>query len=325
MERKIVVVFCNKGDFFLAKICIASIRYYYPDIDIYIVKDYLRGDFSSQELEQAFNVKVLDLGKKHFGWSAAKLHFLISDLFPGSRPLLLDADIIFVGKLLEDLYSRSEGYDFVVDADYRNLKQDHAYIKETYFDFNKIIIEEPQYSYPGYVFNAGQMLVSTGKISEYDLKKYFNPKEFPYYTNMELMPLVDQSILNVILPIKSDQGQIKLLPDSYMLWSDGEETHQLELKKVKEGSSYPYLIHYAGSKRHPHLKAMKRSDILIFFQNFYYSRVPNGNIINKIKAIEASLFYTKDEIIINSFKKFIYGDKTKKLRSIYKKYILNQR
>lgn len=34
-----VVVCCNRKDYFFARICVASIRYYYPEINIEIIKD----------------------------------------------------------------------------------------------------------------------------------------------------------------------------------------------------------------------------------------------------------------------------------------------
>ncbi|WP_394771887.1 hypothetical protein [Mucilaginibacter sp.] len=62
-----VVVCCNRKDVFLARICIASIRYYYPDIDIELVKDSGNGTFNTYELEKYFGVKVVDLGIKKLG------------------------------------------------------------------------------------------------------------------------------------------------------------------------------------------------------------------------------------------------------------------
>jgi hypothetical protein len=56
-----IVVCCNKKDFFFARICIASIRYYYPDINIELIKDPGNGKFNSGELEKYFNVIDVEL------------------------------------------------------------------------------------------------------------------------------------------------------------------------------------------------------------------------------------------------------------------------
>ena len=39
-------------DLHLVRICIASIRYWYPDITIYLLKDTSQGDFDTEELER---------------------------------------------------------------------------------------------------------------------------------------------------------------------------------------------------------------------------------------------------------------------------------
>ena len=51
MEKKIIVVITYKTLYFFTRICIASVRYFYPDADIYIIKDNLAGEFNTAELE----------------------------------------------------------------------------------------------------------------------------------------------------------------------------------------------------------------------------------------------------------------------------------
>ena len=64
MNKEIsIVVFCNAKDYFLTKICVASIRHFYPDIEILLVKDELNGKFSTRILERNFKVKVKLLKK----------------------------------------------------------------------------------------------------------------------------------------------------------------------------------------------------------------------------------------------------------------------
>ena len=57
-----IVVCCHKKDYFLARICVASIRYYYPSILIELVKDEGNGKFNTTELEKNLHVKAVDLG-----------------------------------------------------------------------------------------------------------------------------------------------------------------------------------------------------------------------------------------------------------------------
>ena len=112
-----IVVCCNKRDFFFAKICIASIRYYYPEIAIELVKDAGNGNFDTKDMENVFNVKLIDLGIKKLGWSGAKFHYLYQ-MPKGKKVLLLDADIVFTGPFLERMKELYMNNDYVVSAEF---------------------------------------------------------------------------------------------------------------------------------------------------------------------------------------------------------------
>ncbi len=58
-----IYIICHKLDFFLTKIAVASIRYYYPDVEINLIKDELNGDFATKDLEKYFKVKIVQLEK----------------------------------------------------------------------------------------------------------------------------------------------------------------------------------------------------------------------------------------------------------------------
>src|SRR5262249_16189620 len=91
-----VALFATTLDFRFTKICVARLRYYYPDVRIYLIKDKLNGDFDTSILTSRFNVELLDLGRKYYGWGAAKIHFVAHDRLPAGRYLVLDSDIIFL-------------------------------------------------------------------------------------------------------------------------------------------------------------------------------------------------------------------------------------
>lgn len=296
MEEKIIVVHCNKADYYLARICIASIRYYYPDAPVYLVKDLLNGDFSTQELEDAFNIKLLGFEVTNFGWGASKLFTLLTDEFPADkRIMVLDGDIVFIGKFLEDLYEKTKDSDFVIDAHYVADPRDKFY-KENCGDYDAIKKEEPDYIYPGFVFNSGQLIARVGKISELDLQNFFDRKTFPYYKKRHLIPLPDQTMLNIVLAKKHQKNEAKVSPQKFMLWSDEENAAKVTLEKVKEGK-YPYLIHWAGSAKTPLVDKMVRGDILDFFQDYYYSKVPNGAFKKKIRQVRPFFKYHNKNIV----------------------------
>lgn len=294
MEKKIIVVITYKTLYFFTRICCASVRYFYPDADIYIVKDNLAGEFSTTEMEQALNVKQLDLGTDKYGWSAAKVHLLASDKFKGQRVLSIDCDIVLAGCFLDELYQKTEGADFVVDPDYTADIHSEEF-KRHYYTYDTIKNMDPDFEYPGFAFNGGQSIVTTGKVTKELLAPFFDVTTFPYYKRRDILPQADQSLLNYLLPKLERQGKIKIAPVNFMLWSDEAKTKTLSLDKIKEGKDYPYVIHWAGVLRIPYLDAMTRPDVLHFFQDFYYSKVPFGGVIKRARAlVDTSDYYLRN-------------------------------
>jgi lipopolysaccharide biosynthesis glycosyltransferase len=301
-----IIICCNKNDFFLTRICVASIRYYYPDVDIFLVKDFLNGPFSSTELERAMNVKILDLGTQKFGWSAAKMYLLLSNQFPGEKLLSLDSDIIFAGRFLEKISQDAKEFDFVVNKE----PGDDPYSKfvtKHYYDFKYLNTIDPAFQFPGYFFNGGQMVITTGKLKQSEVIDYFELDSFPYWKQLDKMPFVDQSLLNYMLPKKEQNGEIKILKTKFMLWSEGMEAKELDIDQVKKGEKYLYLIHWAGALRIPYINKMTRADLLVFFEDFYYNNVPLGNLKKiKRKTLAASDYFLR-KFYRNTIKKIIKG------------------
>lgn len=54
-----IYISCCETDLHLLKICVASIRFWYPHIPIFLIKDIFKGDFNTTEIEKNFNVNVL--------------------------------------------------------------------------------------------------------------------------------------------------------------------------------------------------------------------------------------------------------------------------
>ena len=267
-----IVVCCNSQDFFLARICIASIRYYYPEIPIELVKDYGKGSFSSNNLEKYFNVKNINLGVKKMGWSAAKFLYLYK-MPKGKKVLLLDADIAFVGPFLERIIREIETDDYVVSID----KESNPYsdfVTNTYFVTKNIESAYPDYKFPGYLFNAGAVFVTVGAIPKEILDEFFDETKYPFWKNFYLFSLVDQSVYNYLLPTLASKNQLKLGTQNFMLWSNSEIAKALNLDNIKSGTLKTGLIHWAGEPKSPSLTGMSRKDILMFFQDYYYKRIP---------------------------------------------------
>lgn len=302
MCLKILIV-CNKKDYFLTRILIGSIKYYYPEIEIFIIKDYLNGSFNTTEMECFLNVKIMDLGIRKYGWSAAKMHFLFTKEFQSEKFLVLDSDIVFAGKFLEKLYEESKNFEIAVSS-HPSENPYSEFVKKTYYSYDFLKSYSPSFEFPGYFFNGGQMIVTPGTLNPDEVSDFFDLSKFPYWKRLDLLPFVDQSLLNFILPLKEQKGEIKIYKGNFMVWSESKETLDLEMEKIKKGIEYPFLIHWAGAIRIPHLKKMTRNDILEFFEAYYYKQIPLGKL-KRLRNHLLSAFDYYARTIYRGLKKFI--------------------
>ena len=108
-----------RNDLPLTRICVASIRYWYADVPIKLIKDTAAGDFNTQEIEDRWNVSVVDTGGRQFGWCFSKLEPLFFE--SKEKFLILDSDTVFTGPVLDMLAS----YDapFVVDDETQSVEE----------------------------------------------------------------------------------------------------------------------------------------------------------------------------------------------------------
>ena len=58
MKIEGVVISCYRFDLHLTRLCVASLRFWYPEIPIWLLKDSRYGDFSTREIESYWNVQV---------------------------------------------------------------------------------------------------------------------------------------------------------------------------------------------------------------------------------------------------------------------------
>jgi hypothetical protein len=302
VEEIKVVIAVNKRDLWFCRICVASIRYYYTDIQIYLIKDELNGQFSTKEIEKKWNVDVIEFEKQKFGWSAAKMFLYTDPRFDGKYLFVLDSDIVMIGKLLDYLMVNLDGADVFISVE-KEVNPYADWVENVYFNVKKIQENNSNYSYPGYFFNAGQLLVKGGFIARQDVQDNFDFNNYPFWKNLSLLPLVDQSLFNYLFPIMEKQGRLRINSSyKYMLWSRSDEVEQININKID--SVMPCLIHWAGDLRSPFLSRMNGSEILIFFENSYYSKIKFGSIIRYLRRYEF-LIYTLKKRIASKLKSYL--------------------
>ncbi|MBL7698728.1 MAG: hypothetical protein JNK79_11235 [Chitinophagaceae bacterium] len=264
MNVKRVFINTYRYDFYFARICIASIRYWYPDIPIFLIKDQNKGSFNTSYDENLWKVNVLDLPRKKFGWGYGKLETLFlnnTDSF-----FVIDADAVITGPVLDTVETNPA--DFIVDKEV----QPAARFNEIYFRLDKIHELDLQYVYPGYSFNTGQWFGTSGLLRREDFKTTLNWSEPPESKKADIVFNNDQTHLNYVLHTMERLKKVSVSRINLMVWPEGSRADFIDLEKIKSRSdAYPFVIHWAG------MSALKfsdlpRQDILNFYRDFYYSK-----------------------------------------------------
>jgi len=264
----------HKGDVRLAAICAASIRYWYPEIPILLIKDYSHGSFDTSEIERLCNASIFQTTKREFGWGFAKLEPLFEPA--GGRFLVVDSDTVFTGPVLETLNQCET--DFVVDDETQPAHE----IKRLYFDLDYLRKIDPDFKFSGKTFNSGQWVGTPGLVSREDFCQVLHWGNPPQLKNPSFFMPGDQGILNYVLSKLAQQETLSLGRIPLMLWAV-RDIEQLDLEQLKDNSPYRKIIHWAGVNKQ-RLGAMPRADILRFFEQCYFSSLPLGPLRRRLRS-----------------------------------------
>jgi hypothetical protein len=304
MNEVEIVIAVNKKDVWFCRICVASIRYYYPNVIIHLLKDELNGRFSTKEIEQNWNVSLIEYPMKHFGWSGMKMHFYCDERFENRKFLVLDSDIVFIGKLLDEEFVQNFDDDVIV-CEQAWADPETNWFSQTYFSYNVVKEFDATYIFNGYPFNCGQLFCKGNFLDKNSIAPYFDFKSYPPWRRLDIFPLVDQSVFNYLFPTLEKKDEMKMGRVSYMYWSEFTVTKTITLDSVKRGKEYPMLIHWAGALRIPLINKMTRGDILAFFEDFYYSKIPVSWIKVNGRKIKPFLIFHFKKIVYTPLKRLI--------------------
>jgi hypothetical protein len=251
--------------------CVASIRRWYPEIPITLLKDESDGPYSTRELEKAWDVELFegDRPVPAGGWAKLEPLFL-----PGrQRCLILDSDIVFIGRVIERLETIDA--DFVVESvgGWASLIGIH------YFDLEALAGLDPEFVFPGYTFNAGQLVATSGILQRGDFEPFVRFGARPALIHQDVFACIDQGVINYMLLKKAQRGELKLERLNFMLWGWARlpvlGTQAVRTRKLEVNSPYPYLVHWHGVK-HKFFGLMRNRRLLWHFERDYYSRVSAG-------------------------------------------------
>jgi hypothetical protein len=250
----------------LTRICVASIRYFYPDIPIRLLAGDILQSGLAEELHRYWGVELVDLPRGDYGWGFVKLEPLFGP--PGHAFLLMDVDTVLTGPVL-DLLARSDA-PFFVD----NEKLSEADSKRLYYDWERLSKLDPDVQSAQRAFNSGQWFGTAGLLTREDFDPWINwtmPRtlRFPeYFMGGE------QGILNYVVLKQEALNGLRVDRRTIMRWP-GHSMVGLDARSVSKRMAAPLIVHWAGMKK-TRLRHMVGSDVLLQFEKFYYDRLPAG-------------------------------------------------
>jgi hypothetical protein len=247
------------------RICIASIRYFYPNVVIKLLAGGRLEAGLRDELASHWDVSLADVPQGDWAWGFVKLEPLFGP--PGERFLVMDSDTVIVGDVLGTWVGSAA--DFLVDDE----QQTEADTQRLYYDWRKIVAIDPKARQPQFVFNSGQWFGTAGVLTRQDFAFLVDWSSAPPRLRHPRMFMPgEQGVLNYVLNQKAMLEGVPVDRRRIMRWP-GHSLDGISLQHVAARTAPPLVVHWAGMKK-PRLGAMVGGDILRFFEQLYYSRLP---------------------------------------------------
>jgi hypothetical protein len=262
---RVYVAACAR-DLRFARICIASIRYFYPDVPIHILAGGALEPGFAREVKKFWSVDVADLPTGDYGVGFVKLEALFGPA--GLRFLVLDADTIFAGKVLDA--HAGVAAPFVVDDE----QLPETDLKRLYYDWDRLKGVDPDAQPAWRAFNSGQWFGTAGVLTREDFEPWVEWGLPRRLRHPRWFMSGDQGVLNYVLIRKAALEGLGLERREIMRWP-GHSLAGLDVAGVAAGTAPPLVVHWAGMKA-TLLRDMRGGDLLRFFEACYYRRLPFG-------------------------------------------------
>jgi hypothetical protein len=257
--NQILICCCGK-DTRKAFIAAASVRYWYPEAPIFLAVDHGLGEPDLRRLLALPGVRVLPLQRKQLGYYVALEAMLGA---PAGRSLLLDADTVLAGPVLDKLAACPE--PLVVER-VSNWEQPLEYREKWYFSARHIQSLDPHFEMPEFCFNTGQLAFDRGVLQRGDFAGLVDWSEPVRVFRPEVFPAFDQSLLNYVVWKKVRAGQLELgfCPDM-LLWAKLENIDWAGLLDgARRRQGVPAVVHWAGVHHEDWLNTGK--ELLMFYE-----------------------------------------------------------
>lgn len=273
----VIYVTASKHDARYTRICVASIRFFYPTIPVNLL---LGGEVErglQKELAEHWDVGCSRVPKKDWGWGFVKLEPLFGP--PGERFLVLDSDTAIIGDVLTSISPIDT--DFVVDKEEQTIED----TKRLYFDWERVKSVDPEAAPPQFVFNSGQWIGTAGVLKRADFVQWIDwDSAPPSLRHSELFMPGDQGVLNYVLNKAVRTNKASVATKDMMHWP-GHGMSGFDVESLESAEHKPRVIHWAGLKRHK-LRDMPGADILLYFEKIYYREIPFGAFKRLFRALQ---------------------------------------
>jgi hypothetical protein len=190
--------------------------------------------------------------------------------------MVCDVDTVFTGRVL-DIRAQSDA-PFFVD----NEQLSDADFKRLYYDWHALAGIDPDVQSARKSFNVGQWFGTAGLVDRDEFNQWVEwtlPRRLHY---PDLFMGGDQGVMNYVILKKEALEGLRIERQTIMRWP-GHSIDGLDVESVSKGTKPPLVIHWAGMKS-IFLRNMVGTDLLRFFENYYYRQIPAGNV-RKIFAL----------------------------------------
>jgi hypothetical protein len=269
-----IIIVCSNKDFSLAKGCLASVKYFMPDVDVCLLID---GDVDTTIVEKAYKCTIIKrsdiqnkfLKENSFGWGITKMNAFWES--PFDEFILLDADICVWGNILEK-FERDQ-YDMIVDQPQYGF--DNEAINKWFFDTSMLSGIDPIFKPEDYCKKYFCTGIFYSKKEVFDLKWYQELFEYSIQRK-DLFKFGEMGMLNYMIFKSVEQRKLNVA-NKYIqhICPDFERSYSAELFPFKNGMpsvGESMVIHYNGNRK-PYLKnRLSYHEPMTFFRSYFYQK-----------------------------------------------------
>jgi hypothetical protein len=274
----VVYVAAAAHDARFTRICVASLRTYYPDAPIKLLAGGVLEDGLTDELAAYWDVALADLPRLDYGWGFVKLEPLFGP--PGERFLVLDSDTVITGPVLD--YWGPDAGPFLVDDE----SQPQGRAKEIYYDWDALRGALPAVVKPRFLFNSGQWFGTSSVLTRRDFEPVLAWTTPPTLPHAQWFMPGDQGVLNFVLNQKAALEGLRVERKVIMRWPRNDMS-DLSADAVVSGRAPARVVHWAGLKQ-ANQRLMPASDLLRHFETTYYRRLPRGAARRSFRALRST-------------------------------------